>query len=84
MRPDSRWDNMHWSNHNDFIAIQGDGERHEVYAFRPSTNQGTRLTWMGSTKYPDLFVSRDLETGESPMEFTLAWAEANAEAGVID
>ena len=26
MQPDRRWDNMHWSNHNDFITMQGDGK----------------------------------------------------------
>ncbi|MGI9244789.1 MAG: hypothetical protein ACR2RV_28560 [Verrucomicrobiales bacterium] len=76
--PDARWDNMHWSNHNDFIAMQGDGSRKEAYAFHPRTNQGTRLTWNGRTKYPDLFVTRDLKTGQSPMQLTLAWIEANA------
>jgi hypothetical protein len=84
MKPDARWDNMHWSNHNDFIAMQGDGERHEAYAFQPSTNQGTRLSWTGRTKYPDLFVTKDLKTGESPKELTLAWAEGNAGAGQVD
>ena len=79
--PDGRWDNMHWSNHNDFITMQGDGRRHEAYAFRPSTNQGTRLTWTGRTRYPDLFVSKDLKTGEVPAELTLAWSEAKAGGG---
>jgi hypothetical protein len=78
MKPDRRWDNMHWSNHNDFIAMQGDGKRHEAYAFNPSTNQGTRLSWKGRIRYPDLFVTKDLKTGHSPMELTLAWFEANA------
>ena len=78
MSPDFRWDNMHWSNHNDWIAMQGDGKRRETYAFNPSTNRGTRLTWTGRTRYPDLFVRKDLKTGHSPMELTLAWLEANA------
>jgi len=76
MQPDRRWDNMHWSNHNDFITMQGDGKNDEAYAFRISENQGTRLTWEGRTVYPDLFVSKDLKTGKSPMQMTLAWAES--------
>ena len=75
MGPDHRWDNMHWSNHNDFIAMQGDGKQDEAYAFRISENQGTRLTWEGRTHYCDLFVSKDLKTGEDPREMTVAWAE---------
>jgi hypothetical protein len=74
IRPDREWDNQHWSNHNDFITVEGDGKRREAYVFRVSKNEGTRVSWEGRVSYPDLFVAKDLETGRSPMELTVAWA----------
>ena len=77
MSPDRRWDNMHWSNHNDFIAMEGDEKVGESYAFDIRKNKGVRLSWDGRTAYPDLFISKDLRTGENPRVMTLAWAAAN-------
>lgn len=55
-RPDQKWDNQHWSNHNDYIGIQSEG-RYEAYVFRVSKNLGTRVSWEGSVRYTDLFVA---------------------------
>lgn len=76
MGPDHKWDNMHWSNHNDYIGMQGDGRRRDSYAFCISKNAGVRLSWEGGTKYPDLFVSKDRKSGEIPMHRTVAWKNA--------
>ncbi len=76
MGPDHKWDNMHWSNHNDYIAMQGDGRNDEAYAFSVSKNEGVRLSWSGRTTYPDLFVVKDRQSGNRPMEMTIAWKEA--------
>lgn len=54
--PDRSWDNQHWSNHTDYIAVQGDGGTREAYVFSISKNLGTRVTWEGGVNYPDLFV----------------------------
>jgi hypothetical protein len=55
-QPDGQWDNHHWSNHNDYICAQGDGVG-ESYVIKLSTNRGTRVTWVGHTSYPDLYVA---------------------------
>ncbi|MBW1955552.1 MAG: flippase-like domain-containing protein [Deltaproteobacteria bacterium] len=54
--PDGKWDNHHWSNHADFIAAQGNGDLKEVYVISVSQNRCYRVTWIGATGYPDLFV----------------------------
>lgn len=55
-KPDRKWDNHHWSNHTDYIAAQGDGRQHEAYVVRISTNRCTRISWMGKTGYPDVWI----------------------------
>ncbi len=54
--PDNRWDNHHWSNHEDFLAAEGEGKRGEVYVVQVSRNQCYRVSWEGRAEYPDLFV----------------------------
>ncbi|MFP4054850.1 MAG: TolB family protein [Phycisphaerae bacterium] len=56
-RPDRSWDNHHWSNHNDYIAAQGDGKNHESYVVRISKNRCTRISWLGRTAYPDVWIA---------------------------
>jgi len=58
--PDGKWDNHHWSNHEDYIAAQGNGDIKEVYVVSVSQNQCYRVTWVGNTGYPDLFVRTPL------------------------
>ncbi|MFP4215497.1 MAG: TolB family protein [Phycisphaerae bacterium] len=55
-KPDRKWDNHHWSNHNDYIAAQGDGKQHEAYVVRVSENRCTRVSWMGKVGYPDVWI----------------------------
>ncbi len=55
--PDDRWDNHHWSNHNDYLAAQGEGRRGEAYVVQVSTNRCTRVSWTGHVGYPDLHVA---------------------------
>jgi len=55
-QPDGKWDNHHWSNHNDWIAAQGDGKRREIYLLQVSADHATRVTFTGGCAYPDLFV----------------------------
>ena len=45
MRPDRKWDNMHWSNHNDLLVMQGDGRNRESYVFSIAMNKGWRMSW---------------------------------------
>ncbi len=55
--PDPLWDNQHWSNHNDWIAAKGDGGGLiESYVTNRITDSTYRVTWEGSTDYPDLWV----------------------------
>jgi len=56
--PDGKWDNHHWSNHNNYIAAQGNGDVKEVYIVSVSENYCYRVTWVGNTGYPDLFVKQ--------------------------
>jgi hypothetical protein len=55
-KPDRKWDNHHWSNHVDYIAAQGDGKQDESYVVRISANRCTRISWMGKTGYPDVWI----------------------------
>lgn len=55
-QPDEEWDNHHWSNHNDYICTQG-GKRGDSYVTKVSAKSCTRVTWVGSTVYPDLYVA---------------------------
>ncbi len=57
--PDNIWDNHHWSNHPDYIAVQGDGGG-EIYILQVSTPEGTRVTWLGNCSYADLYVENVL------------------------
>jgi len=56
-KPDRSWDNHHWSSHNDYIAAQGDGKVHEAYVVRISKNRCTRVSWLGRTSYPDVWIA---------------------------
>lgn len=61
-QPDDVWDNHHWSNHPDYIAVQGDVDR-EIYVLQISAapaDQGTRVTWLGNCSYADLYVENVL------------------------
>ena len=58
-RPDRRWDNHHWSNHGDYIAAQGEGQRGEAYVVQISENLCTRVSWQGHVSYPDVAITRD-------------------------
>ncbi|MBN1809906.1 MAG: carboxypeptidase regulatory-like domain-containing protein [Planctomycetes bacterium] len=60
-QPDGEWDNQHWSNHPDYIAVQGEVlVTGEVYIMHVSANDCTRVTWVGNTRYPDLYVENVL------------------------
>jgi hypothetical protein len=50
-----RWDNQTWSNHKDYICAEGE-ETGDSYVIKVSANRATRVTWVGSTVYPDLYV----------------------------
>jgi len=63
-KPDGKWDNHHWSNHNDFIAAQGDGKGHYGYVLHVPTGRTFRLTWDGGVGYPDFFVGKALKAGD--------------------
>jgi len=54
--PDSKWDNHHWSNHEDWIAAQGDGGRKEAYVFHLPSNTGYRVTFEGKVGCPDVWI----------------------------
>jgi hypothetical protein len=56
-RPDQKWDNHHWSNHNDYIAAQGEHKGGYAYVVKISEDRGTRVTWEERTQYPDVFVA---------------------------
>ncbi|GIX06876.1 MAG: hypothetical protein KatS3mg115_1279 [Candidatus Poribacteria bacterium] len=53
--PDREWDNFHWSNLQDYIAVQGDN-RGESYVVNVRTREAVRVTWVGDTVYPDLWA----------------------------
>jgi len=55
-QPEEKWDNHHWSNHPNYIAIQGDGIR-ECYVLDIAQNKGVRITWTGGVLCPDLWVA---------------------------
>ncbi|OGP57953.1 MAG: hypothetical protein A2V65_10985 [Deltaproteobacteria bacterium RBG_13_49_15] len=57
--PDGKWDNHHWSNHDDYIAAQGNGEVKDAYVVSVSENRGYRVTWSGDVRYPDLHIQRE-------------------------
>lgn len=63
-QPDGEWDNHHWSNHNDYICAQG-GEEGESYVIKLSAKRGTRVTWVGRTDYPDLYVAKSQKSSFS-------------------
>lgn len=63
-QPDESWDNHHWSNNNNYIAVQGSGEFREAYVFNVFKNHGTRLIWEGDALYPDLFVANENGTAQ--------------------
>jgi Tol biopolymer transport system component len=54
------WDNFHWSNHPDYIAIQGDKAMSsvEAYVYKFSTAEVAKITSVGDTTMynPDLWV----------------------------
>ena len=54
-QPDGEWDNQTWSNHNDYICAEG-GKTGDSYVINISAKRGTRVTRVGSTVYPDLYV----------------------------
>jgi hypothetical protein len=54
--PDPLWDNQHWSNHSDWIASKGEGGVVESYLTNWRSGTTYRVTWEGSTDYPDLWV----------------------------
>jgi Tol biopolymer transport system component len=56
-RPDGKWDNHTWSNHNDYICAEGD-KTGDSYVINISTKVGTRITQVGNTNYPDLYLSK--------------------------
>ena len=59
-KPDSGWDNQTWSNHNDYILAQGDNKG-ESYVINIPAKRGTRVTWVGNTVYPDLYIERKIQ-----------------------
>ncbi len=68
--PQHGWHNWHWSNHNDYLALKS-----EVYSIRKynglpdgfifkfSDRVATRITFGQEAEFPDLFVSRDKNSG---------------------
>ena len=56
-RPDGRWDNHHWSNHNDYISAQGERGGGYAYVVNVVKNRGTRVTWEKRVGYPDVWVA---------------------------
>lgn len=60
IQPEGRWDNHHWSNHPDYIAVQGDSveECYVVDVSDPADPVGTRVTWTGGVTAPDLWVDK--------------------------
>ena len=66
-KPDSEWDNHTWSNHNDYILAQGE-PKGEAYVINVSTKRGTRVTWVGNTVYPDLYVERKAQDARRKMQ----------------
>ncbi len=65
-RPDGKWDNHHWSNHNDYIAAQGEHRGNYSYVVRVSEDRGTRITWEAKTAYPDVWVAPVGGASEAP------------------
>ena len=58
MHPDRMWDELHWSNHADFIAGQGEGAGQDAYVVQVSTGRVCRVSWEGGACYPDLYVAK--------------------------
>jgi len=56
LSPDKTWDNHHWSNHEHYIAAQGDRGRNEAYVVHLPTNTAVRMTWTGKVAYPDVHI----------------------------
>lgn len=70
--PHHSWDNFHWSNHNDYMAVRSDGRwagmhvgPEDAYVIRVSKRRATRVTFGVEAEYPDLLVTKDLATGET-------------------
>ncbi|MEX0887257.1 MAG: hypothetical protein WD009_12555 [Phycisphaeraceae bacterium] len=64
--PDPQWNDHHWSNDDDYLMAQGEGDRAEAYVVQISTNRPIRVTWEGDVLAPDLHVvpPRADESGE--------------------
>ena len=56
-QPESIWDNHHWSNHPDYIAIEGDGAGHYCYVLKVSTGEAALISAAGTCRSPDLWVA---------------------------
>jgi hypothetical protein len=54
-RPDRQWDGHHWSNHEDFIAAEGERRGNNVYVVNVRENKGLRVTWEEGSS-PDAFI----------------------------
>jgi len=66
MLPDNNWDNPQWSNHNDYIALKGDGRFGEAYVLKVSSRRFTRVTFgRGRVDYPDLYVRKEIQAGNA-------------------
>ena len=53
---DRGWDDFHWSNHPNYIALQGEDRGEEAYVVDVFAEKATRVTWEGRVRMPDLFV----------------------------
>lgn len=58
LQSDRSWDDFHWSNHEDFVVVQGEGRREEAHVVNVSTGEAVRVTWDGRIRMPDLFISK--------------------------
>lgn len=70
--PHGSWDNYHWSNHNNYLAMKSDAHwaggykgRNDVFLLKFSEKRVTRMTFNVEPEYPDLFVVKDLKTGRT-------------------
>ena len=70
LRPDRSWDDFHWSNHEDYLAVQGERDREEAYAINVRTGKAVRVTWEGRIRMPDLFVAPAADAAPSAVAAT--------------
>jgi hypothetical protein len=55
IRPDRQWDNHHWSNHEDYIATEGENRGDNIYIVNVRDGKSLRVSWESGVS-PDVFI----------------------------